>query len=91
MADKFETKVNELARFGLRNPIKLTIGSDDIIQMNKDEKEGDEDQEEDEKKEIKQEDGSIVTPKELINYYAVWTYLVFFGYPLPLCLRIFLR
>uniref|UniRef100_A0A915LLW4 ATP-dependent RNA helicase n=1 Tax=Meloidogyne javanica TaxID=6303 RepID=A0A915LLW4_MELJA len=41
MADKFETKVNELARFGLRNPIKLTI-----------------------------EDGSIVTPKELINYYA---------------------
>nr|CAD2130113.1 unnamed protein product [Meloidogyne enterolobii] len=70
MADKFETKVNELARFGLRNPLKLTIGSDNIIQMNKDEKEGEEDDQEEEKKEIKQEDGSIVTPKELINYYA---------------------
>ncbi|CAK5120876.1 unnamed protein product [Meloidogyne enterolobii] len=69
MADKFETKVNELARFGLRNPLKLTIGSDNIIQMNKDEK-GEEDNQEEEKKEIKQEDGSIVTPKELINYYA---------------------
>nr|CAD2172246.1 unnamed protein product [Meloidogyne enterolobii] len=70
MADKFEAKVNELARFGLRNPLKLTIGSDNIIQMNKDEKGEEDDQEEEEKKEIKQEDGSIVTPKELINYYA---------------------
>ncbi|CAK5074258.1 unnamed protein product [Meloidogyne enterolobii] len=65
MADKFEAKVNELARFGLRNPLKLTIGSDNIIQMNK---EGEEDdQQEEEKKEIKQEDGSIVTPKPIDN------------------------
>uniref|UniRef100_A0A1I8B4B4 ATP-dependent RNA helicase n=1 Tax=Meloidogyne hapla TaxID=6305 RepID=A0A1I8B4B4_MELHA len=72
MADQYEAKINEIARFGLRNPLKLTFGSDNNIQLNNEKdlnNSKNEEDNEDEEEKINEEE-TLVTPKELINYYA---------------------